>query len=52
MSFIASMHTKNSKIKPRLVNDLESHKDKDLELTTRINQLNFTKARQNYTQDV
>jgi hypothetical protein len=46
------MHTKNSKIKPRLVNDLESHKDKDLELTTRINQLNFTKASQNYTQDV
>ena len=46
------MHTKNSKIKPRLVNDFESHKDKALKLTTRINQLNFTKARQNYTQEI
>jgi hypothetical protein len=46
------MHTKNSKIKPRLVNDLKSRKDKALELTTRINQLKFTKARQNDTQEV
>jgi hypothetical protein len=52
MSVIASMHTKNSKIKPRLVNDLESHKDKALEFMTRINQLNFTKACQNCTQEV